>query len=72
MVDGYYGMEGYGPVFGAPRKWGVGVAGLNGLYVDVINTWMMGFNPADVGYSISSLKAKRTKFRCLLYKCCGN
>ena len=50
IIDGHIGMEGDGPVYGMPKKWGVGVAGLDGFYVDVLTTWMMGFDPKNVGY----------------------
>ncbi|RLF24878.1 MAG: hypothetical protein DRN15_01180 [Thermoprotei archaeon] len=50
IIDGYVGMEGNGPVNGSPIRLGVAVAGLNAVEVDALTTWLMGFNPRDVGY----------------------
>jgi len=50
VIDGVEGMEGDGPVSGEIVKWGVFLAGLNALEVDVLTTWLMGFNPREIGY----------------------
>ena len=50
VIDGLEGMEGNGPVNGTPVKWGIFIAGTNAVEVDVLTTWLMGFDPKDVGY----------------------
>lgn len=50
IIDGFEGMEGNGPIAGTPVKWGIFIAGTNPVEVDVLTTWLMGFEPRDVGY----------------------
>ena len=50
IIDGYIGMEGNGPIFGDPVKWGVAIAGDNAIEVDSITASLMGFNVEDIGY----------------------
>ena len=50
VIDGYVGMEGNGPVDGSAVDWGIAMAGLNALEVDGVASWMMGFDPYEIGY----------------------
>ncbi|MDP7421323.1 MAG: DUF362 domain-containing protein [bacterium] len=48
LADGSTGQEGLGPLTGTPRRAGYVVAGTHPLSVDIICSWMMGFNPPDI------------------------
>jgi uncharacterized protein (DUF362 family) len=50
VVDGFYGMEGAGPVNGDPVRLGVSSASLNPVSLDAVMARVMGFNPLDIGY----------------------
>jgi len=50
IVDGRIGMEGNGPVSGAPKKWGWIFVGENPLEVDSVVAKCMGFVPKNIGY----------------------
>lgn len=50
IVDGIVGMEGDGPIMGAPRSVGAIVMGENLPAVDATCTRLMGLNPAGVAY----------------------
>ncbi len=50
VADGVVGMEGNGPIDGAPVASGVAVAGTNALAVDLVGTQLMGFDPRTIGY----------------------
>ncbi len=50
VVDGFRAMEGAGPVNGEPVEWRVALAGVDALAVDSLAAWLMGFDPAQVGY----------------------
>jgi len=50
IIDGLEGMQGNGPVDGEPINWGVFLASTNPVNLDALTTYMMGFNPKDVGY----------------------
>jgi len=50
VIDGFAGMEGMGPSFGDPVDWRVAVASTDFLAADVLTAWLMGFDPADIGY----------------------
>jgi uncharacterized protein (DUF362 family) len=49
IIDGYVGMEGAGPIGGAPVPWDMALAG-DPMECDVYCTKAMGFDPKDVGY----------------------
>jgi len=50
VVDGVIGMEGDGPVFGKPKKWGVVFVSTNPVNLDAAVAYGMGFDPRDIGY----------------------
>jgi uncharacterized protein (DUF362 family) len=50
VIDGFEGMEGDGPIHGAPVPLDWALAGTNPLMVDRVTTRLMGFNPEDIGY----------------------
>jgi len=50
LIDGVYGMEGDGPVRGEPKKWGVILASINPVNLDVAASYAMGFDPRKIGY----------------------
>jgi uncharacterized protein (DUF362 family) len=50
IIDGSYGMEGRGPVYGVTRKAGAIIVGNNVVATDIIAASFMGFKPRDVPY----------------------
>lgn len=50
VVDGYNSMEGNGPVYGSPKRWGAYFASTNPVSLDSVVAFAMGFNPSDIGY----------------------
>lgn len=50
IIDGLVGMEGDGPTSRDAVEFNLAVAGLDAVAVDGLTTYLMGFNPADVGY----------------------
>jgi uncharacterized protein (DUF362 family) len=50
VLDGFVAMEGAGPVDGVPVPWGVALAGVDALAVDVLAARLMGFALREVGY----------------------
>ena len=49
VIDGYLGMEGDGPVHGRPKPLGLVVLG-SPIESDALTSWLMGFEPGDIGY----------------------
>jgi uncharacterized protein (DUF362 family) len=50
VVDGIVGMEGDGPLFGAPVSHGLLAAGADPVAVDALCAELMGFSPQKIGY----------------------
>ncbi len=50
VIDGWVGMEGDGPVGGTPVEWGIAIASTDFVAADTVATYLMGFNPDEVGY----------------------
>lgn len=50
VIDGLVGMQGDGPVHGEPIQMDLAVAGLDFLAADTLGTYLMGFDPEQVGY----------------------
>jgi len=50
IVDGFVAMEGAGPVDGDPVPWGIALAGVDPLAVDLLAAHLMGFRLEEVGY----------------------
>ncbi|MEM2922057.1 MAG: DUF362 domain-containing protein [Candidatus Bathyarchaeia archaeon] len=50
VIDGWIGMEGNGPVSGTPVEWGVAIVSTDFVAADTVATYLMGFNPNEVGY----------------------
>ena len=50
ILDGYAGMEGNGPVSGNRVDWHVAIAGSDGVAVDTVAAYLMGFDPQSIGY----------------------
>jgi uncharacterized protein (DUF362 family) len=50
VIDGFRAMEGAGPTGGEPVDWRVALAGVDALAVDSLTAWLMGFDPAQIGY----------------------
>ncbi|MFC1953091.1 DUF362 domain-containing protein [Chloroflexota bacterium] len=50
IIDGFVGMEGDGPVSGAPVDWGIAVASIDPVAADSLAAQLMGFNLSDIGY----------------------
>lgn len=50
ILDGFVAMEGAGPIDGDPVSWGLALAGVDPLAVDVLAAHLMGFRLDEVGY----------------------
>ena len=50
VIDGYYGMEGDGPIDGSPVKMDLCVASADPLKADSTAARCMGFKPEEIGY----------------------
>ena len=50
VIDGFEGMEGNGPNNGDPVAWRVALAGIDSVAVDHLTAYLMGFDPAQIGY----------------------
>lgn len=50
VIDGFVGMEGNGPINGAPVDMRVALSGTDFLAVDTVGADLMGFNVDDIGY----------------------
>ena len=50
ILDGFTAMEGDGPVSGDRVDWQIAIAGTDGVAVDSIAAYLMGFDPDSVGY----------------------
>lgn len=50
IIDGSVAMEGDGPVNGDRVDWGVVLAGLDAVAVDSVCSYLMGFEPNEIGY----------------------
>ena len=50
IIDGYIGMEGNGPARGDPKSLGVSLVGFEPVALDSLVTYLMGFEPANIGY----------------------
>lgn len=50
ILDGFKVMEGRGPSSGNPIKSNWALAGTNPVEVDAVAAYLMGFDPADIGY----------------------
>ena len=54
IVDGIVGMEGDGPIAGAPRNVGAVLIGTNFVAVDATGTRLMGYDPAKIDYLVDA------------------
>jgi uncharacterized protein (DUF362 family) len=50
VIDGWVGMEGDGPVNGTPVEMGLALASTDFVAADTVATYLMGFDPSEVGY----------------------
>jgi uncharacterized protein (DUF362 family) len=50
VLDGFRAMEGNGPVSGDSVDWHVAIAGTDGVAVDTLTAYLMGFDPQSIGY----------------------
>jgi uncharacterized protein (DUF362 family) len=50
ILDGYTAMEGNGPVSGEKVDWHIAIAGTDGVAVDTVAAYLMGFDPQSIGY----------------------
>lgn len=50
IIDGLVGMDGDGPAHGEAVQMDLALAGTDFLAVDTVGTYLMGFDPKDVGY----------------------
>ena len=50
ILDGYTAMEGNGPVSGERVDWHIAIAGTDGIAVDTVAAYLMGFDPQSIGY----------------------
>ncbi|MCD5408909.1 DUF362 domain-containing protein [Candidatus Bipolaricaulota bacterium] len=56
VIDGFVGMEGDGPVSGAPVRHRVALAGTDPLAVDAVCAQLMGFAPRKIGYLVHAAR----------------
>jgi uncharacterized protein (DUF362 family)/NAD-dependent dihydropyrimidine dehydrogenase PreA subunit len=56
IMDAVVGMEGDGPMSGAPRPIGAVLAGANATAVDIVTSRLMGMDPAEIGTIGSAAK----------------
>jgi len=50
IIEGIWGMEGEGPLYGSPIKRNLIIAGKDPVAVDAVGAYVMGFNPWDIEY----------------------
>lgn len=50
VIDGTVGLEGNGPIDGDPRKMDIGLGGLDPVAVDAVASYLIGFDPMEIGY----------------------
>jgi uncharacterized protein (DUF362 family) len=50
VIDGFQGMEGNGPTQGDMVDWRVALAGTDAVAVDTLTAYLMGLDPARIGY----------------------
>ena len=50
VIDGFYGMQGDGPIDGYPVDHRIAIASVDPLKADGLAARLMGFNPEDIGY----------------------
>lgn len=50
VLDGFTAMEGNGPVSGDRVDWHIAIAGTDGVAVDTLAAYLMGFDPQSIGY----------------------
>lgn len=50
ILDGFTAMEGNGPVSGGRVDWHIAIAGTDGVAVDALAAYLMGFDPQSIGY----------------------
>ncbi|HLC39151.1 MAG TPA: DUF362 domain-containing protein [Patescibacteria group bacterium] len=50
VLDGFWGMEGNGPVEGEKVEFKTAIASLDAMAADVMGTILMGYNPQEIGY----------------------
>ena len=50
VLDGFTAMEGNGPVSGDRLDWHIAIAGTDGVAVDTLAAYLMGFDPQSIGY----------------------
>lgn len=62
VIDGWWGMEGDGPVYGRRRNLGVAIASTDPIAADAVGAKVIGFEPEKIGYLRLLAKAgKRVK-----------
>ncbi len=52
VIDGFAGMEGAGPTLGTEVPHRVALAGVDPIALDAVTTYLMGFDPCEVGYLV--------------------
>lgn len=50
IIDGLIGMEGNGPTSADAKEFNLALAGTDAITVDSLCSYLMGFNPQDIGY----------------------
>lgn len=52
VVDGIYGLDGHGPMFGTPKKLDLLLSSNNPVVADALGTRLMGFDPQDIDHIV--------------------
>jgi uncharacterized protein (DUF362 family) len=50
MIDGLYGLDGHGPMYGTPKKMDLLIAANNPVVSDSVGANIMGMNPMDINH----------------------
>ena len=56
VIDGIYGLDGHGPMFGDPVKMDLIISADNPVVADTIGTSIMGFSPNKIGHIMTAEK----------------
>jgi len=67
ILDGFYGMEGEGPVQGSPVESKLCIASTDPVKADSVGAKTMGLEPDEIGYLVRCLKSFKSHFGNLKY-----
>lgn len=56
IMDAIVGMEGLGPSAGQPRKLGVVIASTDGVAIDAVSSYLIGYDPGEIDTTVAAFK----------------